>query len=93
MLVVLFLKHLELLDRYNYFILKGLNHFVQILDRIEDSKTGVVHKDFHVNIPGHRYKEAQEVAQVIGKDVLSKFPWLEGAKPVESDPFQACLNR
>ena len=38
----------------------------QILDRIEDSKTGLVHKDFHVDIPEERYAQYFNVAQKVG---------------------------
>jgi len=27
------------------------------------------------------------VAKVIGKDLIKKFPWVEGSKPVDEDPF------
>lgn len=32
-----------------------------LLNRIEDSKTGIVSKEFTVNIPSNRYKEAETV--------------------------------
>lgn len=40
----------------------------QLLDRIEDSKTGEVHKALHVKIPPLRYEEAYNVAKNIDKD-------------------------
>jgi acetylornithine deacetylase/succinyl-diaminopimelate desuccinylase-like protein len=65
----------------------------QIIDRVDDKKTGTVARPFHVNIPGDRYKQAEDVAKVIGKSLLGKFPWVEGAKPVDSDPFVCYLNK
>mmetsp|Transcript_21374 Transcript_21374/g.24838 ORF Transcript_21374/g.24838 Transcript_21374/m.24838 type:complete len:483 (+) Transcript_21374:30-1478(+) len=64
-----------------------------LLDRLEDSKTGVVHRGFHVNIPGDRYKQAEDIAKIIGKDIQEKFPWVGGAKPVDEDPLVTYLNR
>jgi acetylornithine deacetylase/succinyl-diaminopimelate desuccinylase-like protein len=65
----------------------------QILDRIDDPVTGVVNRAFQVNIPGDRYKQAEDVAKLIGKETQEKFPWVAGAKPVDPDPFVCYLNR
>jgi len=49
-----------------------------ILERIECVETGTVNKAFHVNIPSDRYKQAENVAKVVGTDIIKKFPFLEG---------------
>ena len=38
-----------------------------VLNRIENQVTGEVHKEFHVNVPPARYKEAYEVAESMGE--------------------------
>lgn len=65
----------------------------QLLDRIEDPKTGIVHRDFHVTIPGDRYKQVEHMSKIFGEKMMSRFPMLEGAKTVDSDPFVTLLNR
>lgn len=45
----------------------------QLLDRLEDSKTGDVVQDFQVNIPESKYEEAKSVAEILGdKFALAK---------------------
>jgi len=64
-----------------------------ILDRIDDVDTATVNRAIHVNIPGERYKQAEDVAKVIGGSLIGKFPWVKGAEPVDKDPFVSYLNR
>jgi len=65
----------------------------QLLDRVDCNQTGICNRAFDVNIPGDRYKQAEDVAKVVGKDMQAKFPWVKGAEPVDYDPFVCYLNR
>ena len=65
----------------------------QLLDRIEDPKTGRVVEDFEVDIPSARYKEAEEMVNYAGEKLISKYPWVEGAKPVSKSILENWLNR
>jgi acetylornithine deacetylase/succinyl-diaminopimelate desuccinylase-like protein len=66
----------------------------ELLDRVDDAKTGRVRVPaFHVRIPRERTHQARVAAQVLKKAVISKFPFVKGARPVTSDPVQAILNR
>jgi acetylornithine deacetylase/succinyl-diaminopimelate desuccinylase-like protein len=65
----------------------------QILDRIEDSRTGaILPRDFHVEIPPERLAEAREVAKVLGTEIYDRFPFAPGARPVGTDPYELILN-
>jgi acetylornithine deacetylase/succinyl-diaminopimelate desuccinylase-like protein len=66
----------------------------QILDRIEDAKTGeVLPKWLHVDIPKTRLDEAKATARVLGDETWNKFPFVGGMEPVTKDPLEALLNR
>jgi len=66
----------------------------QLLDRIEDSKTGqMLLPEAHVEVPELHQHFAGLVAQVLGDDVWNGFPWLETSRPVTNDIKQLILNR
>jgi acetylornithine deacetylase/succinyl-diaminopimelate desuccinylase-like protein len=66
----------------------------QILDRIEDAKTGnVLPKWLHVEVPKTRLEEAKATAKVLGDETWNKFPFVDGMQPVTKDPLEALLNR
>ncbi|KAM3130754.1 hypothetical protein pb186bvf_017168 [Paramecium bursaria] len=65
----------------------------QLLDRIENPKTGEVIEDFQVNIPGERYLQATKTSAILGNTVITKFPWAQNTQPVSQDPLRAYLNR
>jgi acetylornithine deacetylase/succinyl-diaminopimelate desuccinylase-like protein len=64
-----------------------------LVDRIDDSRTGVVVKDFHVDIPDERKRQAQLAAQVLGDEVWRKFPFVPGMKSMGADNAERILNR
>jgi acetylornithine deacetylase/succinyl-diaminopimelate desuccinylase-like protein len=47
----------------------------------------------HVEIPKERVAQAKAVAEVLGKDLYSRFPWVEGGKPVTDNVHELILNR
>jgi acetylornithine deacetylase/succinyl-diaminopimelate desuccinylase-like protein len=66
----------------------------QLLDRLEDAVTGQIKPgQLSVQIPRERVLQAGRAAEVIGDEVWSKFPMLEGVKPVTPDPAELILNR
>jgi acetylornithine deacetylase/succinyl-diaminopimelate desuccinylase-like protein len=71
----------------------------QVLDRLEDSKTGrLLPESFHCTIPTDRIEQAQATAKILGDEVWKRFPWACGADgspalPTTSDPLEALLNR
>ncbi|MFL6246615.1 MAG: M20 family metallopeptidase [Thermoanaerobaculia bacterium] len=65
-----------------------------LLDRLEDADTGdIIPEWLHVEVPADRLAEAKATAAVLGDEVWSKFPFLEGVVPVSNDPLELLLNR
>ncbi|HUP05910.1 MAG TPA: M20 family metallopeptidase [Caldimonas sp.] len=71
----------------------------QVLDRLEDSKTGrLLPESFHCDVPVERVEQARATAQVLGELVWKRFPWAcaedgKPALPTTTDPVEALLNR
>jgi acetylornithine deacetylase/succinyl-diaminopimelate desuccinylase-like protein len=71
----------------------------QVLDRLEDSKTGrLLPEAFHCAIPADRVEQARATAKILGDEVWKRFPWACGADgtatlPTTTDPLEALLNR
>jgi acetylornithine deacetylase/succinyl-diaminopimelate desuccinylase-like protein len=75
----------------------------RLLDRIDDSRTGIVKPDaFTAPIPGERLAQAAQAAQILGESMWQRFPWDSccndgGARifvePTTRDPIELILNR
>jgi acetylornithine deacetylase/succinyl-diaminopimelate desuccinylase-like protein len=66
----------------------------QLLDRLEDSHTGVMKlPELATQIPHARILQAEKTAQVIGDEVWNKFPLQEGVSPVVKSNIELMLNR
>jgi acetylornithine deacetylase/succinyl-diaminopimelate desuccinylase-like protein len=66
----------------------------QLLDRIDDTATGVVTEPaFAAKIPDARRHQAAVAAAALGDEVFSKFPFVEGTRPVHEDLTELILNR
>ena len=74
----------------------------QVLDRLEDSKTGrLLPQSFHCQVPADRLAQAQATAAILGEEVYRRFPWAHYdcggsttfALPTTTDPVQALLKR
>jgi acetylornithine deacetylase/succinyl-diaminopimelate desuccinylase-like protein len=73
----------------------------QLLDRIDDSRTGVVKPaTFNCDIPTERVTQAQQAATLLGDSMWQRFPWAgccEGphtfVQPTTKDPVELILNR
>ena len=65
----------------------------QVLDRIEDSRTGeILVRECHVEIPSHRAEEVKAVAATLGDDIWQRFPFVSGMQPVTKNNVEALLN-
>jgi acetylornithine deacetylase/succinyl-diaminopimelate desuccinylase-like protein len=71
----------------------------QVLDRLEDSKTGrLLPGSFHCEVPGSRLEQAKVTAAILQDEVWKRYPWACGADggsvlPTTSDPVEALMNR
>ena len=66
----------------------------QLLSRLEDEDTGRILVDgLHVEIPADRMAQARKVAEVLGDEVYTKFPFLPGMVPMDGDLTELVLNR
>ncbi|HSX60456.1 MAG TPA: M20 family metallopeptidase [Tahibacter sp.] len=66
----------------------------QLLDRLEDETTGKVRApELFVEIPAQRIEQAKRSAQVLGDAVFSKFPFVDGMRPMNDDLAELVLNR
>ena len=76
----------------------------QLLDRLDDSRTGVVKPAaFNDAIPADRLEQAKAAAAILGEAMWRRFPWAACcddhgtaslfAEPVTKDPVELVLNR
>ncbi len=66
----------------------------QLLSRIEDETTGrILLEGLHAEIPAERQEQAQRASGVLGDEVYSKFPLLQGMRPMNDDLAELVLNR
>lgn len=69
-------------------VLRGL------LSRLEDETTGKVRTpELYVDIPAQRIEQAQRSAEVLGDAVYSKFPFVDGMRPMNEEHAELVLNR
>ncbi len=64
-----------------------------LLERIDDPETGKVIDAFHSTIPPERVAQAKAVAGALGADLVNKFPFLPGMRPMHTDRVELLLNR
>ncbi|HVV95635.1 MAG TPA: M20 family metallopeptidase [Rhodanobacteraceae bacterium] len=66
----------------------------RVLSRLEDEITGEIKpRELHVEIPAQRAAQAKRTAEILGDAVYSKFPLVDGMKPMASDLSELVLNR
>src|SRR6201996_2157916 len=65
----------------------------QILNRIEDPKTGALLLDaLQVDIPAERRGQIATAASILGDAVAAKLPWASGVQPIADAPEQLIAN-
>ncbi|MBN6111695.1 MULTISPECIES: M20 family metallopeptidase [Xanthomonas] len=65
-----------------------------LLSRLEDEATGKIKiEGLYSQIPEERLTQARKVAEVLGDEVYSKFPFLPGMTPMDEDLTELVLNR
>ncbi|RYE83403.1 MAG: M20/M25/M40 family metallo-hydrolase, partial [Myxococcales bacterium] len=66
----------------------------QLLDRIEDAKTGrFLLPSFHTEVPPLRREQAGQAARLLGDTAWKRFPWAGGTQPMSDDPTTIALAR
>ncbi|WIH06076.1 M20 family metallopeptidase [Xanthomonas translucens pv. graminis] len=66
----------------------------ELLSRLEDEATGKIRVEgLYSEIPEQRLAQARKVAEVLGDEVYSKFPFLPGMTPMDEDLTELVLNR
>ncbi|UYB53595.1 M20 family metallopeptidase [Xanthomonas sp. AM6] len=66
----------------------------ELLSRLEDEATGKIKVEgLYAEIPEERLAQARKVAEVLGDEVYSKFPFLPGMRPMHEDLSELVLNR
>ncbi|ODV09713.1 MAG: peptidase M20 [Rubrivivax sp. SCN 70-15] len=71
----------------------------QVLDRLEDSKTGrLLPESFHCEVPASRVEQTRAAAAILGDEVWKRMPWACGADggpvlPTTTDPVEGLLAR
>lgn len=66
----------------------------QLLSRLEDERTGhLLPESLEVDIPAERRGQLQEVAQALGDEVHTAFPFVDGAGPMADSTLERLLNR
>lgn len=64
----------------------------QLLDRIEDSKTGKLPEVCYAAVPAEDQQYAKAAGDAVKDGVYTKFPWVESTGPVSKDPAEAVLG-
>ncbi|HSN69205.1 MAG TPA: M20 family metallopeptidase [Thermoanaerobaculia bacterium] len=65
-----------------------------LLDRLEDADTGTVKPQWmYVDVPDQVMEGVRRSAKILGDDIWSKFPFVDGAQPMSKDPIELVLNR
>ena len=66
----------------------------QLLSRLEDEHTGrILPQALQADIPQQRRAQLQAVAEALGDEVHTAFPFVEGAEPMGEDALERLLNR
>lgn len=65
-----------------------------LLDRIEDSANGKLLADsMHAEIPGARVAQARALVDILGDEIRTAYPLLEGVEAMDTDLAELILNR
>ena len=66
----------------------------ELIGRLEDAATGeIVVDELHADIPEQRLEQTRAVAELLGDEVHTAFPFTAGMRPMGGDPLERLLNR
>lgn len=66
----------------------------QLLDRIEDAKTGeILVPSLYVEIPQDQLDYAKSTVQILGDEIVQAYPFVDGCKPISDNVLELYLNR
>ena len=66
----------------------------ELLSRLDDERTGEIRvSELHATIPPDRAAQAEAAAQVLGNSVSTRFPFVEGARPMGERTSERILSR
>lgn len=66
----------------------------RLLSRLEDEATGkILPRDFHVQVPEARVRQAAAAGDALGDSLYTKFPLAPGTRPLSTNPAELILNR
>jgi len=66
----------------------------QLLSRLEDEASGRIMPDYlHAEIPGQRLEQTREVAEALGDEVFSSYPFTGDTRPMAENNLERLLNR
>lgn len=66
----------------------------ELLDRIEDSKTGeILVPSLFVEIPADQMEYAKATVAILGDEIIQAYPFVEGVRPVSENVLELYLNR
>lgn len=66
----------------------------ELLDRIEDSKTGeLLVPSLYVEIPEDQMQYAKSTVAILGEEIVQAYPFVEGCRPVSDNILELYLNR
>ena len=66
----------------------------QLLSRLEDQDSGrILPQALQAEIPQQRREQLQAVADALGDEVHTAFPFVDGAEPMADSPLERLLNR
>lgn len=64
----------------------------ELYDRIENPATGELHPSLYIDIPPSAQTQLQNVAQVLGRGSIDRFPWIEGVQPEADNILDLLIN-
>jgi acetylornithine deacetylase/succinyl-diaminopimelate desuccinylase-like protein len=65
-----------------------------LVERLEDAASGrILPAEFHAPIPDERIEQARAAADILGDNVVRKYPFAGRTAPMASDRVEAMLNR
>lgn len=63
-----------------------------LLERIENSASGLMHESLYVPIPAKVREQTQEMADSLGDEVYTRFPWSKTTRPMNDNYVTMILN-